>query len=65
MEESAKELEEVLPRPLDDDYNCLVDQNNKITKQLVKFEKLCSETMQKKSISEKELYDAYYKWEHK
>lgn len=32
-----KKLEEELPRPLDDDYNCLLEQNNKITKELVKF----------------------------
>lgn len=65
MEEELKLLEERLPRPLDDDYNCLVDQNSKINKQLVKFEKLCGEALKAKSTREKELYDAYYKWEKK
>jgi hypothetical protein len=37
MEEEVVRLEESLPRPLDDDYNCLVDQNSKINKELVKY----------------------------
>lgn len=37
METQVKQLEEGLPRPLDDDYNCLVEQNNKINKELLRF----------------------------
>ena len=37
MDEAVTKLEESLPRPLDDDHNCLVDQNNKINKELLKF----------------------------
>lgn len=58
-------LEESLPRPLDDDYNMLLEQNNKITKELVKFEKQCAEALKAKSTREKELYEAYYNWEKK
>ena len=54
-----------MPRPLDDDYNCLVDQNNKINKELLKYEKPCSEALKAKSTREKVLYDEYYKWEQK
>ena len=42
FEEEVTRLQESLPRPLDEDYNCLIEQNNKITKELVKYEKLCS-----------------------
>lgn len=52
-EEEIQRLEDSLPRPLDDDYNCLVEQNNKITKELVKYEKLCSEALKAKSMREK------------
>lgn len=62
FEEEVTRLEESLPRPLDDDYNCLIEQNNKITKELVKYEKLCSEALKAKSVREKELYEAYYNW---
>lgn len=65
IEEEVKKLEETLPRPLDDDYNCLVDQNNKINKQLLKYEKLASEALKAKSAREKELIEAYEKWEKK
>ena len=65
LEESITKLEESLPRPLDDDHDCLIDQNNKINKELIKYEKLCSEALKAKSTREKELYDAYYKWEKK
>ena len=37
MAEAVTKLEESLPRPLDDDHNCLLDQNNKINKELLKF----------------------------
>lgn len=62
FEDEVTRLEESLPRPLDDDYNCLIEQNNKITKELVKYEKLCSEALKAKSVREKELYEAYYNW---
>ena len=65
MEQGVEKMEDSLPRPLDDDYNCLVDQNNKINKELLKYEKLCSEALKAKSTREKELYDEYYKWEKK
>ena len=65
FEEQVTKLEESLPRPLDDDYNCLIEQNNKITKELVKYEKLCSEALKAKSVREKELYEAYYNWQKK
>jgi hypothetical protein len=55
MEEQLTKLEESLPRPLDDDYNCLVDQNNKINKELLKYEKMCVEALKSKSTREKEL----------
>jgi chromosome segregation ATPase len=42
LEESIIKLEESLPRPLDDDYNSLTEQNNKINKELLKYEKLAS-----------------------
>ncbi len=64
-EEELQRLEESLPRPLDDDYNCLVEQNSKITRELVKYEKLCGEALKAKSTREKELYEAYYNWEKK
>lgn len=65
MEEEVKKLEESLPRPLDDDYNCLEDQNNKINKELLKYEKMVSEALKAKSAREKELIEAYEKWEKK
>lgn len=65
MEEQLTKLEESLPRPLDDDYNCLVDQNNKINKELLKYEKMCVEALKSKSTREKELIQAYEKWETK
>jgi hypothetical protein len=64
-EEEVQRLEDSLPRPLDDDYSCLVEQNNKITRELVKYEKLCAEALKAKSTREKELYEAYYNWEKK
>jgi len=45
--------EEELPRPLDEDYEQLEQQNAKITKELVKYEKLCSEALKAKSTREK------------
>lgn len=62
FEDEVTRLQESLPRPLDEDYNCLIEQNNKITKELVKYEKLCSEALKAKSVREKELYEAYYNW---
>jgi hypothetical protein len=51
--EQLVRLEESLPRPLNDDYSLLEEQNNKITKELVKFEKLCAEALKAKSTREK------------
>lgn len=64
-EDSLQKFQQSLPRPLDDDHNCLIQQNNKITKQLVKYEKLCAEALKAKSTREKDLYDMYYKWQQK
>lgn len=36
-EEAIQKLEESLPRPLDDDFGCLEEQNAKITKELVRY----------------------------
>jgi hypothetical protein len=48
---------------LEEDFKALTDENEKITKELVKYEKLCQEALKSKSKKEKDMYDEYYKWE--
>ena len=57
-----KNMEEQLPPPLEDDFKLLEDENKKITKQLLKYEKLCNEAIQIKSKKERDIYEQYYQW---
>ena len=56
LEGDLKKLETTLPPSLEEDFEHLEFENQKITKELVKYDKLCNEAIKVKSKREREIY---------
>ena len=48
---------------MQNDYEYLKGEDERITKDLVKFEKMCHDVVLARSQKEKQMYEEYYEWE--